>query len=205
VRPAVEGFAERLGRARLLVLPEQLFGQIATTESPQGVMALVRPPAWTLEQIFAGRALAVILDGLQDPGNAGAIVRSAEAFGSTGVVYLKGAVSPWNPKAVRASAGSLFRVPVATGAERSRTVAACRQSGVALFAASVQARLAGHAAGLAGPCAIIIGNEGQGLSPEWAEAAAGIRIPTRGVESLNAALAAGILLYEASRQRGHPD
>ncbi len=76
-------------------------------------MALVDPPDWRLEQLVQGSALVVVLDGLQDPGNAGTIVRAAEAFGATGAIFLKGSVSPYNPKTLRASAGSLFRLPTA--------------------------------------------------------------------------------------------
>jgi len=87
-------------------VPDALFESIAGTESSQGVIALVAPPAWILEQLFRGRSLVMALDGVQDPGNAGAIVRAADAFGATGVMFMKGAVSPFNPKALRASAGS---------------------------------------------------------------------------------------------------
>jgi TrmH family RNA methyltransferase len=95
--------------SRIVALPDALFQSIASTETSQGVMALVKPPEWTVEDLFvAPDHLIVVLDGLQDPGNAGAIVRAAEAFGATGVMYLKGTVSPWNPKSLRASAGSSF-------------------------------------------------------------------------------------------------
>jgi TrmH family RNA methyltransferase len=112
VKSAVERHVGGLKKVRVTVLADELFRDISSTEASQGVMALVRPPAWTLEQIFRGRSLAVILDGVQDPGNAGAIVRAAEAFGATGVAFLKGTVSPYNPKCLRASAGSNFRVPL---------------------------------------------------------------------------------------------
>ena len=79
-------------------------------------MALVRPPQWSVDQLFRGHSLTIVLDGLQDPGNAGTILRAAEAFGATGVAFLKGTVSPYNPKCLRASAGSIFRVPVVAGA-----------------------------------------------------------------------------------------
>src|SRR6202035_4126314 len=91
------------------------FRDLSSTETPQGVIALVRPPAWTLDQILSGCALVVVLDGVQDPGNAGAILRAAEAFGATGAVFLKGTVNPYNPKCLRGSAGSVFRLPLVLG------------------------------------------------------------------------------------------
>lgn len=113
VRSAVESHVRRLQGLRVMVLADALFREVSGTESTQGVMALVRPPRWTLEQLFRGKPLVVVLDGVQDPGNAGAILRAGEAFGATGVLFLKGTVSPYNPKAVRASAGLV--VPGAPG------------------------------------------------------------------------------------------
>src|SRR5579872_7253734 len=97
---------DQVEAAKVSTVPTGLFREISTTETSQGVIALVRPPQWTLEQVFGGTPLVVILDGLQDPGNAGTVLRAAEAFGATGVVALKGTVNPYNPKCVRASAGS---------------------------------------------------------------------------------------------------
>ncbi len=85
----------------------------------QGVVTLLRPPTWTLDHVFRGLSLVVVVDGVQDPGNGGAIVRAAEAFGATGVVFLKGSANPYNPKALRASAGSVFRIPLVAGGRRS--------------------------------------------------------------------------------------
>src|SRR6185436_4205545 len=103
-----------VGDTRVVRVLDSLFQKLASTESPQGVLALVRLPVWTEEDLLKEtRPLVVVLDGLQDPGNAGAILRTAEAFGATGAVFLKGKVSVSNPKCLRASAGSAFRVPVA--------------------------------------------------------------------------------------------
>jgi TrmH family RNA methyltransferase len=139
---------------------------------------------------------------LQDPGNLGTILRSAEAFGADGVVALPGTVSAWNPKAVRASAGSVFRVPLL-----SVPVDECFthlfEAGVRTFATTVRAAQPADLVDLAAPVALLIGNEGNGVPEALAARAAGaITIPCPGpVESLNAAVAASILLYEASRQR----
>ena len=106
---------ERLGSTRVVRVLDGLFNKLASTESPQGVLALVRLPEWTPEDLLKGTPLVVVLDGVQDPGNAGAILRTAEAFGATGAVFLKGTVSPSNPKCLRASAGSAFRLPIVVG------------------------------------------------------------------------------------------
>jgi tRNA G18 (ribose-2'-O)-methylase SpoU len=147
--------------------------------------------------------LIVVLAGLQDPGNLGTILRSAEAFGASGVVSLPGTVSAWNPKAVRASAGSVFRVPLlAAGTEEC--FRRLRAAKVRILATAVQSAEAVQNADLAEGVAFLIGNEGNGVAEEIAAQADGaITIPCPGpVESLNAAVAASVLLYEASRQRG---
>jgi TrmH family RNA methyltransferase len=205
VRSAAESHVRRLPGVKVAILPDALFQSLSGTESSQGVMALVKPPVWTLEQLFRGRPLVVVLDGLQDPGNAGTIVRAAEAFGGTGVLFLKGTVSPFNAKTLRASAGSLFRVPYLHGLDAALARAVLQQNKVDLLA-GVPAR-AGVAnvslaeVDLTRRSGLIIGNEARGVSGELRAAAMDVSIPTVGVESLNAALAAGILLYEARRQR----
>ncbi len=182
------------------VVSDKTFRELASTETPQGVIALVRPAVATLEQMTRGAALVVVLDGVQDPGNAGAIVRAAEAFGATGVVFLKGTVNPYNPKCLRGSAGSAFRVPLVAGVEAGGDFGAGR-GWLGMRRCRAPRRLVSEA-DLSARCGIIIGSEGRGVSPGLAERATGLRIPTAGVESLNAAVAAGILLYEARRQRG---
>jgi len=198
----------RLNGIRLAILPDALLQRVSGTEASQGVIALVEPPEWKMEQLFEGRALVVVLDSLQDPGNAGAIVRTAEAFGATGAIFLKGTASPFNPKTLRASAGSLFRVPFLYGMDPALARAALEEHRVTLYAA-VPSRPGAPVrsvseADLSGSCALIVGNEGRGVSREWRIAAQGVSIPTVAVESLNAAMAAGILLYEARRQRSGP-
>lgn len=205
VRSAAEAHVRKLHSVRVAILPDVLFQALSGTEAAQGVMALVRPPAWTIDQLFRRHALVVVLDGLQDPGNAGTIVRAAEAFGATGVLFLKGSVSPYNPKTLRASAGSLFRMPYLAGVDGALARAALQQHRVVLYA-GVPARPGAAVRSvtqtdLTEPCGLIIGNEAHGVSGELRSAALDISIPTVGVESLNAAVAAGILLYEARRQR----
>ncbi len=189
-------------KSRVAVVPDALLSSVSATECSQGVVALVRPPAWRLDDLFRGLPLVVVLDGVQDPGNAGAVIRAAEAFGATGVAFLKGSVNPYNPKAIRASAGSVFRCPVKAGLELSSVVAAARDRGLAIWAALPSGGVAAQAADFAGGSAILVGGEGRGLGTGLPEGALAVSIPTSGVESLNAAMATGILLYEARRQRG---
>ncbi|HYL77602.1 MAG TPA: RNA methyltransferase [Bryobacteraceae bacterium] len=201
VRTAVESHVRGLKKIRVTVLPDELFRTISATEASQGVMALVRPPRWTIEQLFRGRSLAVILDGLQDPGNTGAIVRAAEAFGATGVAFLKGTVSPYNPKCLRASAGSIFRVPLVPAMDEQLLIAAIEQRKLEMFALMPNGALDIGECNFSRQCAIIVGSEGHGVSERLRAKAMDVRIPTVGVESLNAALAAGIALYAARKQR----
>ena len=204
VESTVATHVRRLHDVRVMVVPDRLFHELAATESSQGVIALVRAPAWTLDHLFRGRSLVVVLDGLQDPGNAGAIVRAAEAFGASGVLFLKGTASPFNPKTVRASAGSLFRIPFVYGLDPALARASLQQHKLDVYSA-VPSKSSGARAladvDLTRKCALIIGNEARGVSGELRSAALDLSIPTVRVESLNAAVAAGILLYEAWRQR----
>ena len=204
-----ERLLETLGlpeKAEVLAMPRALLDSALATEAPQPVAALVEPPDWTWPHLLGDRRgaqpLIVVLAGLQDPGNLGTILRSAEAFGATGVVSLPGTVNAWNPKAVRASAGSVFRVPLLkiSGQE---ALTGLREAGVRLLTTTVQGAQPANLANLAEPVAIIIGNEGSGVSADLASKSDGaVTIPCPGpVESLNAAVAASLLLYEAARQR----
>src|SRR6185295_8305382 len=124
----------RLSAIRVVRVPDAIFSKLASTESPQGILTLVRLRAWTPQDLVRETALIVILDGVQDPGNAGTILRTAEAFGATGAIFLKGSVSPYNPKCLRAGAGSAFRLPVLTGTESALLLAALAQKKAILYA-----------------------------------------------------------------------
>jgi len=209
---AAQGFEQLLDRLPLapetevLLLSRQLLDAALATVTPQPVAALVEPPEWTWASLVgsshAAVPLLVVLAGLQDPGNLGTIVRSAEAFGATGIVSLPGTVSAWNPKAVRASAGSVFRMPL-VAESAGECLQQLRAAGIRILAATAAAGQSDNLADLVGPVAILIGNEGNGIPADLAALAdATITIPCPGlVESLNAAVAASVLLYEASRQR----
>lgn len=190
----------------VLRLSEEVFDSIMDTRSPQGIAALMVPPVSTIDKLLWGIPLILVAVGLQDPGNLGTIVRSAEAFGGSGVITTLGTVSPWNGKALRASVGSIFRLPVVS--TELEDLRALQSRGMKLLAAvgegvgSDQTVEVGDV-DLTGSTAVMIGNEGAGLTPEWLEFAdAQITIPCAGpVESLNAGVAASIILYEAHRQR----
>ncbi len=190
----------------VLQLSKKLLDSALATETPQSIAALIEPPKWSWEQLLGSRRnsvpLVIVLAGLQDPGNLGTILRSAEAFGASGIVSLPGTVSAWNPKAVRASAGSVFRVPV-LASEIEDCIPRLHGAGITIFATLSRAAQDAHSADLAHSVALIIGNEGNGVPGAIAARAdSTITIPCPGpVESLNAAVAASVLLYEASRQR----
>ena len=199
----------------LLVLAEEVFASAVATQHPQGIAALLIPPVWKIESAFPAKPasdkvpLLLVAAGLQDPGNLGTLIRSAEAFGATAVLTTPGTVSEWNQKTLRASAGSVFRVPVVQVA--ASQLVALKSRGVRLLAAVAPGSDSGPVtiseavchSDLTLPCALMIGNEGAGLGEQWLSLAdARIAIPTPGgVESLNAAVAGSLLLYEASRQR----
>lgn len=185
----------------LIRLASDVFSSAVETQSPQGIAALLVPPVGDVESMLTGIPLILIAVALQDPGNLGTLIRSAEAFGATGVLTTLGTVSPWNNKCVRASAGSVFRVPLA--AATPEVMERLEQSGVRLLAAMKDDAQPIDHADLTTPCAFLIGNEGAGLPEGWATMAdTRVTIPCPGhVESLNAAVAGSLLLYEASRQR----
>jgi TrmH family RNA methyltransferase len=188
----------------VLRLTDEVFQSVVETQSPQGVAALIVPPVPKLEDVMAETPLILIAAGLQDPGNLGTLVRSAEAFGATGVLTTPGTVSAWNQKALRASVGSVFRVPVVSS--DIAEITGLKARGVRLLAAVGTDDFGTTSAqemDFTGSCAVMIGNEGSGLAQEWMELADGrVTIPCPGaVESLNAAVAGSLLLYEASRQR----
>jgi TrmH family RNA methyltransferase len=196
--PQIASYVETLS------LPDKLFASAVPSETPQGVAALVRCKPHTVEDVLekAPAGPLVAMAGIQDPGNLGTILRSAEAFGAGGVLLGEGTVSPFNSKVIRASAGSVFRLPIARG-KLGEAIAALRDQGVRLLATSSHQGVPLAEAQLTGPIAFFIGSEGAGLARELsAQMDEFIAIPhSEQVESLNAGVAASIILYEAARQR----
>jgi RNA methyltransferase, TrmH family len=210
-------------RSRIFKTTDKLFEGLAGTETPQGVAALFLALEWSFEDVLRGRAdrdgayrsdapLLIVMAGVQDPGNVGTIVRSAEAFGASGVVATRGTADPWSPKALRASAGSALRLPLLRGIAGPVLLAQLRMAGVKIVAAGTKpgdalAAEGAHAdaalADMRGSCGIFIGNEGAGLPNEVKHAAeewVSIAMSDH-VESLNAGVAASVILFEAARQR----
>ncbi len=187
-----------------LLLPDEVFASAVPSETPQGVAALVRVKSFGLDEVFApAPALLVMVAGLQDPGNLGTIARSAEAFGATGLLLGERTVSPWNWKAVRASAGSLFRLPMVR-IELAQGLHQVKSHAVRVLATSSHKGTPIADVDLRGPVAFIVGSEGAGVPKDvLAQADEVVAIPhSPRVESLNAGIAASIVLYEAARQRG---
>ena len=182
---------------QLRLLSDELFADIATTEHSQGALALVRPRSWTVDQIFEGPGPVVVLDGVSDPGNVGAIARSAEAFGAAGLILMHGSAHPDNPKTLRASAGALFRIPVIGRIRAEGLLQNCQAAGRSLLAASAREGRSIREVSFAN-AVVMVGSEAHGVSAELAEAAEAVHIPTARVESLNAAIAASIILYQSS-------
>jgi RNA methyltransferase, TrmH family len=185
----------------------RLFEQIAHTESPQGIIAVAQKPAYRLGDVFRGTpSLLLVADSLQDPGNLGTMVRSAAAAGAGGAVLLPGTVDISNPKALRATMGALFRMPVVE-ANLDELLPRLRQYGLRLVATDAKAVLAYDKLDWREPAAVVVGNEGAGVSAEILAAAdSTISVPMcAGVESLNAAIAMSVIFFEAARQRRGSD
>jgi TrmH family RNA methyltransferase len=212
-KESAQNLAERLlpqigANVDTLLLPDKLFDPVVPSETPQGVAALVRVKDFLLDAVIERIKVGpiIVLAGLQDPGNLGTILRSAEAFGSAGAVLGEGTVSPFNSKVIRASAGSVFRFPVVVAKAAGSMDLICAKlkiEGVRLIATASHKGTPLDQAKLSGPAAIFIGSEGAGLSRGLiAQMDETVAIPhTAQVESLNAGVAGSIVLYEAARQR----
>ena len=180
------------------------FASLSDTRTPQGILTVLRQQTFDREQVFARACpLILLLENLQDPGNAGTILRTAEAAGVTAVFLTEGSVDLYSPKTTRATMGSIYRVPHFYEPDAVSFLRELSERGIASYAAHLHGVRSYTDCSYRSGSAFIIGNEGNGITDETARAAGTlIRIPMMGrVESLNAAMAAGILMYEAQRQR----
>lgn len=186
------------------IVSDAVFREVSDTQTPQGILAVVRMPKYELKDLLKGeRTHLIILDSLQDPGNLGTIVRTGEGAGITGIIMNRTTVDLFNPKTIRSTMGSIYRIPYLITEDLLQTMQTLKQEGVSLYAAHLKGQAFYDAFDYTKACAFLIGNEGNGLSDEVAEEAdTYVKIPMEGhVESLNAAISASLFMYECSRQR----
>ncbi len=189
----------------IYLVDEGVFAKLAETETPQGVLAVVKKPVWAEDKALEReKGIWVVLDAIQDPGNLGTIVRTAEAVGAEAVFLGEGSVDLYNPKALRATMGSVFRVPTFSRVNLQALLDRMKKSGVFVVAADPHAQQVYYDADLRHlRVAVVVGNEGRGISSHLRELSdIRVKIPLEGkVESLNAAVASALILFEIKRQR----
>jgi len=194
------------GSVEVIEVSEGLMRQVALTETPQGVLAVVdvvRPtPAQAFEALDGPAGLAVLCDGVADPGNMGTIVRSADAFGAEAVFYSDGSADPYNPKALRASMGSAFHLALASTGPLDAFVREVMARGYLIIFGDPRADTPVYAVDLRRPVVVAVGNEASGVSETVRRSGMGVVVPIIGrAESLNAAMALTAMMYEVARQR----
>lgn len=196
---------ELLRGVRYEVVADNVFAQMSDTQTPQGILAVAKQFRYTLEDILENPKTPqlLILENIQDPGNLGTMLRTAEGAGTTGVIMTRGTVDIYNPKVIRSTMGSLYRMPFLYVEDLAETIAKVKAAGVSLYAAHLKGVQSYDGPDYKAPTGFLIGNEANGLTTETADLAdCYIRIPMEGqLESLNAAVSAAILMYEAHRQR----
>lgn len=189
------------------LLADHVFCAAAGTQTPQGILAVVRRPEWNVEELFtdtSGHAPGfLVLENIQDPGNLGTILRTAEGAGMSAVFASRTTADLYNPKTVRATMGSIYRMPFFVAEDLPALLFRMKKNGIRLYAAHLAGSVPYDRPDYTAPCAFLIGNEANGLTKETAETAdAAVKVPMEGqVESLNAAVTAAILMYERNRQR----
>lgn len=200
-------YGEKLKALPCEIVSDEVFGKLSDTVTPQGILCLVRQYSYNIEEMLSKakkkQPLFILLEDLQDPGNLGTIFRTAEAAGADGVIMSSRTADLYNPKTIRSTMGSIYRVPFLYAEALGPVVEMLKEHGVRIFAAHLSGKADYDACDYGNGTAFLIGNEGRGLREETAALAdEWIRLPMEGrVESLNAAVASSILLYEAYRQR----
>lgn len=190
------------------IVADSVFKSVSDTQTPQGIMAVVSLPEYDVQQLLQGeKTHLLILESIQDPGNLGTMVRTGEGAGITGIIMNKTTVDLFNPKTIRSTMGSIYRVPFIVTEDLSTVMMKLKEEGVSLYAAHLKGQHSYDEENYTTACGFLIGNEGNGLSNEIADLAdTYIKIPMEGqVESLNAAISATLLMYEANRQRRRID
>lgn len=202
-KTALENVLEGTG-IRPEFLSDHVYEHVSDTKTPQGVLCVIKRREGRLDEMLGDRCpFLLVLDNLQDPGNVGTILRTAEGAGVTGVILGRDSADIYNPKTIRSTMGSVYRVPFCYAEDIPGVLDRINGAGITTFAAHLEGKLDYDEPDYRKPCAFLIGNEGNGLRDETAEKAEEyIRIPMLGqVESLNAAIAASVLMFEAARQR----
>lgn len=202
----VEIILGQLEKCGTPVMPvrDEILAYMAETQSPQGILLVVKTPVSAdVASLDLSRGLWLVLDAVQDPGNVGTLIRSADAAGAASVILTDGCADPYGGKVLRASMGSVFHLPVLS-ASAQEVVDACRRGPVRLLTASGGGADVYCDVDWKRPTVLVLGNEGQGVGPVLSKQASGsVRIPIAGrAESLNVAAAGAVILFEAARQRG---
>lgn len=190
------------------MVSDSVFKAVSDTQTPQGILCLVEQPSYGLSDLLCGeKTHLLILESIQDPGNLGTMLRTGEGAGITGVIMNRTTVDLFNPKTIRSTMGSIYRMPYVVTDDLSGTVKELQADGVKVYAAHLKGTMQYDEPDYTGASAFLIGNEGNGLTDEMADLAdTYIKIPMCGqVESLNAAISATLLMYEANRQRRHAE
>ncbi len=206
---ASESFAyankELLSSYAFEMVSDRVYGQMSDTKTPQGILAVANMLEYTIDDIIPAERVPLILmlENIQDPGNLGTMMRTAEGAGATGIIMSGDTVDIYNPKTIRSTMGSLFRMPFMYSDNICKTADILRERGVRLYAAHLDGDNNYFEEDMTAPTAIMIGNEGNGLSEKLADKADRlIKIPMSGsLESLNAAVSSAVIMYEAYRQR----
>lgn len=196
--------AGQMGCGVTEVLSDTVFAYVSDTKTPQGVLGVVHRMEYSISDLFRrDNPLILVLDGLQDPGNVGTIFRTAEAAGVSGILLSENCVDIYNPKTIRSTMGAVYRMPFLAVQNVAEAVGELKKRGICVYAAHLEGKHSYEQESYLGGTAFLIGNEGNGLSREAEECAdTWIRIPMCGeAESLNAAVAAAVLMFEVSRQR----
>lgn len=205
-RHAEDETGTKLKSCSVELVSEEVFAKISDTKTPQGVLCLVKWPDYSLKDLLKNKSngVFVLLEDLQDPGNLGTIVRTGEGAGIAGVIMTANTVDIFNPKTIRATMGSIYRVPFVYVSDMKETIKELQQAGVCVYAAHLKGERYYDGFDYTKGSAFLVGNEGNGLKEETALLAdTYVKIPMAGqVESLNAAIATTLFMYEAARQRG---
>ena len=199
------GMGTKLKETGFEVVSDEVLAKMSDTKTPQGILCLVKWPEYSLDDLLLKRnGVFVVLEDLQDPGNLGTIIRTGEGAGIAGVIMTSNTVDIYNPKTIRATMGSIYRVPFVYVQDMAEAIRRLQKSDIAVYAAHLKGKQYYDAFDYTKGSAFLIGNEGNGLKEETALLAdTYVKIPMAGqVESLNAAIATTLFMYEAARQRG---